>query len=72
MSPTTTEAKLEEELALAKENLDEVKAYIRVVKNELEKLCTKQIEHQVSYDHKAEELRVFRAMYPSMCRRTKE
>lgn len=68
MSPTTTEAKLEEELSSHKEKIDNVRYKIEAVQIELRGLKSQMIEHKLAYEQKEEELRRFRLMYPDICK----
>ena len=72
MSPTTTEAILEEELSIITDKLENIRTHIRYSNLELQKLFDKQVEYLQESSLKMEELRKFRAMYPSVCRQTKE
>jgi len=68
MSPTTTEAKLEEELNLIKEDLEDVEFKIEYLQSQIRKLRSKKVGFRVALDEKKEELRRFRHMYPNICK----
>jgi hypothetical protein len=72
MSPSTTEAVLEEQLKLAEESLIETQTKMKLLRNEMNKVETQLVEDRMKRDNIVEELRRFRLAYPSICRRTKD
>jgi predicted nucleic acid-binding Zn-ribbon protein len=68
MYPATTEVKLENELDFLKKNKEDVHLKIRELQVEMEKCQTSYLELQLNISNKTEELRVFRKMYPSICK----
>ena len=68
MSPVTNEARLEEELSLAKQNLEETRLKIRAIQCELERYQSELMGCQLEVATKTEEIRMFRSMYPNICK----
>lgn len=68
MSPITTEENLEEELASIQQNLHIVRLEISRAQDVLDKLQTNLMACRLELSKKKEELRIFRAMYPGICR----
>ena len=72
MAPTTTEEAIEAELSLAQENLTNAQMHMQVLRKEIMKAEDQLVECKIKVERIAEELRLFRAAYPSHCRRTRE
>jgi len=68
MSPITTEAKLEEELALLRESLKDIEIHIEHLRSKIRTLKSKKVGIRIAFDEKAEELRRFQLMYPDICK----
>ena len=68
MPPVTNEARLEEELSLAQQNLEETRLRIRALQCELERYQSELMGCQLEVSKKTEEIRMFRSMYPDICK----
>jgi len=68
----TTEEKLEEELSINEERLEDVRYKILALQSKLSGLEDQLIEFKLAFEQKKEELRQFRLMYPSICKHTRE
>ena len=68
MSPKTTELKLEEELSDFKEEVKNVRCKIQSLQEDLTKLNSQMVEYKLLCEHKEEELRRFRLMFPDICK----
>jgi predicted nucleic acid-binding Zn-ribbon protein len=70
--PPTTEEKLEEELSIHKERLENVRYKILAIQSKLSDLEDQLVGFKLAFEQKKEELRQFRLMYPNVCKQTRE
>jgi hypothetical protein len=71
MAPTTSEEELERQLAEVTEDYKDSADRLSSLRREMSRQETLHLELRLRADRLTEELRVFRAMYPRLCRRDK-